>query len=147
MERYMLDTTVYNHMLNRKLRFSDLEEAEYYCTQIQITELDNTQNIERKIQLLNVKNETKSEKIHLETFVIGISQFDCAKLGPGKEFTYILETMDEIKKGANNLKDSLIAETAFRNGMTLITGDMTLYKACNRLGIPVKTLDEIAIKK
>jgi len=142
----MLDTTVYNHMLNRELSFLELEEADYYCTQIQITELGGTNNFEKRIKLFKVFDETESGSIPIETFVLDTTPLGHSKIGPGSKYIEILETMNRIKKDKNNIKDSLIAETAYIQGMILVTGDKNLCKACKELGIPVKTLDEITRK-
>lgn len=126
---YMLDTTVFNHIVRDDVDLSSLpENATFLVTHIQLNEIQATRNEEKRQRLLRVFAEVPSKQVPTESAVWGVSEWGEAKWG--KEdglFEAMLASLNN-RNGSkeNNGKDVLIAETAIRNGYVLATDDSDL---------------------
>jgi len=152
MPAYMFDTVVFNRILDGVLDVSTLcGRARFYATHIQLDEILKTSNLQRREALLAVFNKVTERKVATESFVLDVSRLDEAKLGGGNIvstesavwnisrwnkakwgeedglYSSIKAELDRLNKNkANNVQDSLIAETAIKNQFTLVTDDSDL---------------------
>ncbi len=147
MNKYMIDTSVFNHLVKRDVDIKSLIHGEFYFTYLQLDELNRTPDLELKNRLLTFFKVLNPKEVPLETFVIGIAKLNSAKLGDGKLQNKILQSMNKTKKHRNNQIDALIAETAFVNKMTLITDDNNLYVACLKNNIKAIKLSDAIINE
>jgi len=135
MKKYMFDTNIYNHILDGDIVISKFENrAQFVATHIQIDELKNTQNIERRKKLQKVFQEVTTNELNTDTFILDTSRLDHANLGDGELHNLIKAELDKKNKGkANNHKDALIAETAINNSITFVTHDSDLFSVVTKL--------------
>jgi predicted nucleic acid-binding protein len=160
MQSYMFDTNVFNHILDGMADLSGfVGRAKFYATHVQIDELQKTADEQRKTALLRVFEVVTNVKIPTESFVLNASRLDEAKLGgeqpvPTESAVWgvskwgqckwtpsdnlyqpIKSKLDQLNKSkANNVEDALMAETAIKNGFTLVTHDGDLYKVATEFG-------------
>lgn len=126
-------------------------ELRLYATHIQRDELCNTKEPDRRGKLIEifeflVPRDTDPEhagEIPTESAVIGVSRFGKAKFSDGVLYQRILTAMDECKKENNNKRDALIAETAIRNNLILVTDDKVLAKVTRQFGGEAISFDEL----
>ena len=145
MKRFMLDTSIYNHIIDQNIQLEDLQEGEYFTTYVQHDEIGNTSREDRKADLIQIKNQINATTIPVETFILGVhSHLDFVKLGDGELFEKIKTALDAIEK-KDHKADALIAEAACKNGMILVTDDGPLQKVCAKYDIPVTPLDGIRV--
>lgn len=154
MKKYMFDTNIYNHMLSGSIQIGKLiGKAEFLVTHIQIDELNNTKDEIRKEALKRVLIEINTSETPTDSFVVGVSRIGKARIGGGNiiptessswaisefdqyEWTAsdnlcesIKKKLDKLNKNKlNNIQDALIAETAIKNNITLVTHDSDLFK-------------------
>jgi len=133
---FMFDTTVFGNILDKKIDINKFpKKFDYYITHIQPDELNKIKDKERKKKLFRFFKEIIREELPTENFVLNYSKLGKARLGNGK-------ILEELRKG--NLKhteDSLIGETAIKQGLILITNDRTLLnrvKALNGQAISIE---------
>ncbi|WP_339495077.1 hypothetical protein [Pseudomonas sp. RA_105y_Pfl2_P56] len=137
---YMLDTCIFNKLLDRKIKPEELpSNGEFYATHIQIDEIKKTSDANRREALLSkFKELIQPETIATETFLADISHVDLDKIGSGVWYSKLHNKLDSLnKRKRNNPQDSLIAEAAFMNDFTLLTADKDLSIACEQLGAKV----------
>ena len=132
MKQYMLDTNIFNRLLDNDSEVSrwflgEAEHNEFYATSIQYDELKNTKDIDRRSKLLEtfkVVEELSNMKMKpTNTSIFGVSTFGMTYYGKGPLFDNILKELDGRKKKDNNPQDALIGETAIMKGYTLVTTD------------------------
>ncbi|MGH8453869.1 MAG: type II toxin-antitoxin system VapC family toxin [Nevskiales bacterium] len=134
---FMLDTTVFNHILRDKPDISRLTTTgRLFVTHVQHDEIINTQDLNRRQALLEVFHTVPVEKLPTESAVWDVSKFDEAKWGAEDGlFQSLLDKLNaKNKRKDNNPSDILIAETAIRNGLTLVTDDSDLLEVVNEYG-------------
>ncbi|MBD3374771.1 hypothetical protein GF406_07050 [candidate division KSB1 bacterium] len=126
--RYVVDTCIFNKLLEGVLDLADLpSNGEYCATHIQKDELNQTKDKIKRERLSSVFE--KVTQIHLltETTAIGISKIGNCRLGDGVSYIDIRARLDKRNKGKhNNIQDAMIAEVAFKNNYTLLTTDKDL---------------------
>ena len=147
----MLDTNVFNDVLDGKIDIANLKGLRLKATHIQWDEIGNTKDQGRKDALLSIfeflTEETtpttsavfgisvfgaacpgSSGIVPTESAVWGISRWGAAKWGADNILTGLRQQLDALnKKKRNNVHDILIAETSVRNGWVLITSDSDLF--------------------
>ena len=78
----MFDTNVFNRILDGYIHIEDfIGQANFYVTHIQLDELNNTPNSERKDNLIRVFHQVSGDNVPTESFVLGVSRLGMAKLG------------------------------------------------------------------
>lgn len=121
--KYMIDTCIFNHILDKHYSLSDLPEGEYSITHIQRDELLSTQDIARRDSLLTQLT-TVNPKVDATTvFVLGKSRLGQARIGEGKSYQIILEKLNKRKKKKSNGNDAIIGDTCINLNYNLLTGD------------------------
>ena len=140
--KYMFDTVAFNRVVDQDISVASLDKCcEIYTTHVQRDELSKTANCEKKAKLLEVcgwveaSGPSDSEGlVPTESFVLGKSRLDRAKLSDGSLYNGILSALDKCKEKDNNKEDALIAETAIKNDFILVTDDTYLQVAAREQG-------------
>ena len=133
----ILDSNVFDDLVNGKLDLKIIVNRNVYITHIQIDELNKCPDEEKRAKLFNSLLEIKSEKIPTESNIIGTSRIGSAKIGDGN----LIDKL--IKDNYKNTNDALIGETAIKNKMTLITNDHKLKNRVIELGGNSLTVDQL----
>lgn len=144
MKRYMFDTNVFNRFLDDDFDVELLAgEGKYYVTHVQLDEIKNTKNSTRREKLLAIFASIPQDHIPTESAIWGISNWGEAKWSDNNGlYEKILQALNERNKGkANNRQDALIAETAVKNDLTLVTRDSDLDSVVSQLGGSVMQFD------
>ncbi len=154
---YMLDTNVFNAVLDRKISAAVFDGRRLLVTGIQANELRATQAAERRAGLIAKYEEVGPILLPASSFAFDIegAGFDQACFNDGSgNFENMLARLqqldpnnkkDERKKHAkhlNQLRDILIAETAIKNGATLVSGDDNLRKVVLEFGGAAISLEQ-----
>ena len=155
----MLDTNVFNHVLEGKIDVAKLAGLRLRATHIQRDELGNTPDQKKREALLSIFESLTVEKapttsavvgvsvvgaacpgssgiVPTESSVWGVSRWGAAKWSADNGiFTGMRQELDALnKKKRNNVHDILIAETSVRNGWVLITSDSDLFSVVTKYG-------------
>lgn len=131
MPSYMFDTVIFNCIRDGAVELSKFRgKAHFYATHVQLDELIATPNVQRRQELLAIFEEVAgNNKIPTESFVLDVSDLDEANLADKENdlCSQIRTELDNRKKKPNNVKDALIAGTAMKNGLILVTHDSDLF--------------------
>lgn len=140
MPQYILDTNIFNRALDGQFDLGVLKSGvELFATHIELNELENTKNPERRAALLEVFRIAGPEQIPTESAVWGISEWGAAKwTSDDNLYQPIVNALNEKNGGKpNNAHDALIAETAIRNRLILVTEDGDLSEIASMYGAEV----------
>jgi predicted nucleic acid-binding protein len=137
--KYVLDTNIFNKLVDGSLVIDELpSDGQMVATHIQIDELNNTNDRERRAKLFLRFAEIAPEMLPTESIVFDVSRFDHAKFSDGKLFKSLKYDLDVMNGGkANNTHDALIAEVAIVNSYTLITSDFHLAEVAKKHGAKI----------
>jgi predicted nucleic acid-binding protein len=138
--RYVVDTSVFNRILDQKYDPSGLlSDTTLVATRIQLAEIERTADVKRREDLLRVFGAVSPEMVLTETLIWDGhgSDWDSGKWSDGKLFESIKAKLDARKSKANNIQDAQIAETALANGWGLVTADGVLAEVGKQFGIMV----------
>jgi predicted nucleic acid-binding protein len=140
-QTYMLDTNVFNAVLDGKVLLASLVGRRLLVTGVQADELRATGKPERRAALLAVYEEIHPTTLPASSFAFGIegAGFDQAYWNDGGgNFEKMLARLRQLdpknKNTPNQLRDILIAETAIKNGATLVSGDSNLRQVVSEFG-------------
>jgi predicted nucleic acid-binding protein len=146
---YMLDTNVFNRLLDQKISTSLFAGHHVIATGIQASELKATRNDERRASLLGVFKEVAPVPTLASTFALDIegAGFDQAYWNDGtgrfEKTLARLEALDRTNnRSANQTRDILIAETAIKNGAILVSGDLNLRQVMSEFGGHAVSLED-----
>lgn len=133
---YVVDTSIFGKLIDGLIRVEDLpSDGPYIATHVQIDELNNTKDSERRARLFLKFAEVRPQMVPTESFVFDVSRWDQGKWSDGKLFEKLKRDLDALNKSrANNVSDVLIAEVAISNGFTLITSDRDLASVAKNHG-------------
>ena len=139
MKKYVVDTSLINKLADGTVGADELpNDGVFVATHIQIDEINQTKNPERRTKLLEKFSETIDEVLPTESFVSDVSRLDEARLGDGAAYESIMKELDaRNNRKPNNSEDALIAEVAMRNGYVLLTADFDLYQVAYSLSIGI----------
>jgi hypothetical protein len=132
LDGYMLDTTEFNAVVKGELPLSAISGQRLFATHVQLAEIDKTPCELTRAQLRAVFEEIPAENLPTESAVWDVTSWDQAKWPAGDGlFEAMLARLKALdKKGGKRHRsqtcDILIAETAIRNGLTLVSGDRNL---------------------
>lgn len=149
MNRYMLDTNIFNKILDGNIGLN--LRGDFFATHVQMDEILATTNECRRNQLLEIfknilqrnwptessvwdvskwdqcKWGNEEKIISTESFILDYSRMDMAKLSGDDLYIKIKNSLDQRnKKKSSNIQDALIAETAIKNNLILVTNDKDL---------------------
>lgn len=137
----MLDTNVFNHVLDGKISSSSLEGHRLLVTGVQASELRATRNADKRADLLAVFEEIRPASTLASSFCFDIegAGFDQANWNDGSgNFDKMLARVQQLdtktKERLNQLRDILIAETAIKSGATLVSSDSNLRQVVSEFG-------------
>jgi predicted nucleic acid-binding protein len=135
----ILDSNVFDELLTGKLDMKFLVESKFeiYITHIQVDELNECSDKEKRAKLFNFLTEVRPKKLQTESFVVGKSRIGFAKIGDGN----LIEKLR--MNNMNKTNDALIGETAIKNNLTLITNDKNFKNKVLELGGQALTVDEL----
>jgi predicted nucleic acid-binding protein len=142
----MLDTNIFNKVLDGQVCIDIFSKSSIYVTHIQHDELKATNNVLRRKQLLGIFHLIEKKKIDTESAVFDVSRFDEAKFSDDSLYEQIKKELDAVKKKPNNIQDALIAETSIKNNLILITTDGILQEIVCRLNGGAMSLSEFCSK-
>lgn len=134
---YMLDTNIFNRLVEGRLAISDLPaDDEFFATSIQIQELNATRNIERRAILIDKFSEVSPKIDSIKTSLWGYATFGESAWGAeGEHFEQIKAELDLLNKNkVNNPADALIGEVSLSNQHTLMTTDKDLATVIEKMG-------------
>jgi predicted nucleic acid-binding protein len=156
---YILDTNVFNHVLDGKVDPARLGGIGLVATHVQRDELQKTKDESRRHKLLAVFQELFPDQTVTASAVAGVSGADGAsasstKVVPTESIVWDVSIWDQAKWGGddgvfeqmkseldamnkrkkNNAHDILIAETAVKNGWVLVTSDADLFAVVTKYG-------------
>jgi hypothetical protein len=125
---YVVDTNIFNKLVDGVICAEDLpSDGPYISTHVQIDEINNTKDSERRARLFLMFAEVRPQVVPTESFVWDVSRWDQGKWSDGVLFEKLKQDLDALNKSkANNARDVLIAEVAIVNGFTLLTADSDL---------------------
>jgi predicted nucleic acid-binding protein len=130
---YMLDTNIFNAILDGRARSTSLMGHRLLVTGVQADELRATKKPERRTALLNVYMEIHPVSLPSSSFA-----FDIEGAGSGQanwndgsgNFEKMLARLQQLdaknKNASNQVRDILIAETAIKHRAILVSGDSNL---------------------
>ncbi len=136
--KLIFDSNVFDDLISGKLELETIEKSKYeiYITHIQVDEINECSDKERRARLFNFMTEIRPEKIPTESFIIGTSRIGSAKIGDG-------HLIEELRMGNyKKTNDALIGETAIKNNLILITNDKKFKNKVVELGGTAITVDE-----
>jgi predicted nucleic acid-binding protein len=135
--KYVVDTSLINKLVDGTVGADELpNDGSFVASHIQIDELNQTKNVQRRTKLLEKFAEVIDEVLPTESFVLGTSRLGEGRLGDGVSYQAMKADLDSRNKGkTNNSEDALIAEVAMKNGYTLLTADFDLYQVAYVHGI------------
>lgn len=146
--RYMLDTNVFNLLLDGRYTLPDTPDAGWTATHVQRDELAATRNKARKEALLGAMSEVVTELAPTASFAIGVSAIGRAGINDGSGlFQRMQLRLIELDRGkgerrpVNQVRDILIAETALKAGACLVTADRNLAQVMEEFGGRVHLID------
>ena len=133
---YVVDTNIFNKLVDETITFDDLpSNGPFIATHIQIDEINNTKNGERRALLFLMFVEMRPEIVPTESFVLNVSRWDCGNWGDGVLFEKLKQDLDSLNNAKlNNAQDVLIAEVAIVNDFTLLTSDRHLAQVVKNQG-------------
>jgi hypothetical protein len=134
----MLDTTEFNAVAKGVIALSTYAGLRVFATHVQLDELKNDPNEQRRAQLISTFEEIGPETLPTETALWVISKWDEAKWPADdglfdRRLTRLIE-LDGRDRGENQRRDILIAETATKNGLILLSGDYKLRTVTTEFG-------------
>ncbi len=156
---YVLDTNVFNHVLDETIDIAMLKGKRLLATHVQRDEISNTNDQTRREKLMAVFELLTTEQSAKPSAVAGILVADGevasgSGLVPTESAAWDVSRWDEARWGANddilkkmlgelnklnnrkgnNAQDILIAETALRNNWILVTSDADLFAVITKYG-------------
>jgi predicted nucleic acid-binding protein len=150
-QTYMLDTNVFNDLLDQKISPSLFSGYDVIVTGVQLDELKATRCDERRTSLMKVFKGVAPVLTPASSFALDIegAGFGQAywndQTGRFEGMLASLRAKDGKDKGKNQLRDILIAETAIKNGATLITRDSNLRKVVAEFGGRAVSLEDLSV--
>jgi predicted nucleic acid-binding protein len=146
----MLDTNVFNDVLDGKVDTSAVACTDLVATHIQRDEIQKTKDQKRREGLMATFGGLTagagaavggspipfSKVVPTESMVWNVSNWGEAKWGVEDDlYERMLVALDRLNKSKkNNPQDILIAETAVRNGWVLVTADADLSSVVAQFG-------------
>ena len=137
MNGYMLDTTVFNHLLNENTEPSSVpNHLRLFVTHVQLNEIQNTRSPDRRQALLTMFTVVDSTRVPTASAVWGVSEWGEAEWGTedGLFESLLVKLNEKNKSKNNNARDVLIAETAIRRSLVLVTDDGDLAEVVRDTG-------------
>ncbi len=137
MRGFLLDTNVFNHLVEGKISKEDLPIGfPIFVTHLQRDEIWACQDKNKKEKMLGWLNMLPDHIEPTNTLVLGVSRIGAARIGNGVTYQKILDSLSSRKKRKNksHIHDALIGELAIERGFILVTNDQDLASTVIALG-------------
>ena len=139
----MFDTQIYDKMIEGDLDINLLKKNKYryefYITHIQVEELSNCSDKEKRAKLSLFKTEISPKIVPTESMVLGVSRFGECKFGNA-------DILENLRRGnTRDTNDALIGETAIKKELILVTEDKKLRQKVNSNKGHAISLDEFKL--
>ncbi len=141
---FMLDTNIFNNLLDERFALTSLGECRLLVTGIQRDELGSTPNEIRRAALLQLFDTINPAVVITSSFAFGIegAGWDQASwnddIGMVARLRARLQELDgrklRRKHVLNQERDVLIAETTIKTGAVLVSSDSSLCRLVEELG-------------
>jgi predicted nucleic acid-binding protein len=138
---YMLDTTLFNSVLDGKISVASFAGLRLLVTGIQASELRATKSPHRRADLLTTFEDVNAAVALCSSFAWDVegAGWDQAYWNDGSgNFQKMLDRLRVLdpksKDPLNQLRDILIAETAIKNGVTMVSDDKRLRQVVLEFG-------------
>lgn len=152
MTKYMLDTNIFNRVLDGDIPVEDFQDLHVFATHVQLDELNATKDTARAAALLNVFKRIEPEVVVTSSAAWDVSKWDQASwsaedslsqkiLGRLRELD--AETGKTHRDPNNAVRDALIAETVIRNRVILISEDRNLRRVVEEFGGHAVELEKV----
>jgi hypothetical protein len=150
--RYLLDTNVFNVVFKNLLAVEEFRGVPLLVTHVQADELRATRCLATATGLLAVFEQIGPEETPTRSAVWDISKWDKASWPDEDEvFDRMLVRLKALdtasgkkpRDPANQLRDILIAETAVKSGLTLVSDDVNLRCVTTEFGGNAITFAEL----
>lgn len=130
--KYLLDTCVFNWIVNGTHTLLDLPDGEYLVTHIQRKEIEKTRDGERKKALLSSFESCEPDQIPTKVLVFGISRLGQAALGNLDVYKRIYAKLCALdsngRKHTSHQADAITGATAHAKGVGLVTADANFFQ-------------------
>jgi hypothetical protein len=130
--KYLLDTCVFNWIVNGTHAPSDLPVGDYLVTHIQRDEIEKVSDEGRRNALLGAFDLCEAEQVPTGVFVVGVSRVGQAAVGDGGAYHRIftmLSSMDSRnRKHQSHMADAIIGATAHARQVGLVTADADFFQ-------------------
>lgn len=139
-QTYMLDTNVFNDVLDRKISSGSFTGRRMLVIGVQAAELRATPETLRREKLLAVFEEINPDTVPASSFAFDVegAGLDQAhwndRSGNFQKMLDRLQQLDGRTRPLNQLRDILIAETAIKNRATLVSRDPELRQVVEEFG-------------
>lgn len=135
---HVLDTCVFNWLLDGHVSSADLPAGIFVATHIQWDELSRTPNGLRRSRLQDLFVEVVDVEVATESALVGISIVGGCKISDGERVRSMKKALDAANGGkSNNWNDALIAEVALAKGWCLVTADVDLGTMADSAGCAI----------
>ena len=142
MTGYMLDTNLFNGIIDGKISPNVFQGQKFMVTHVQRDELNATSDPTRRAKLLSVFELVEADSIPTSTAIWDDSRWDEANWSDQDnlyentlaELQKLDKATGKRPKGMNQSRDVRIAETAIKNGLTLVTDDKNLRNVTAKSG-------------
>ena len=139
MDKILIDNNSVDFILENEETFikATKKYSFYICTSV-VEELANIPDTKqnKRVSLFISLCKFGATFINDSCFVLGYARFGVSNLGEGKVYKEILN------ESKNNVRDSIIADTAVTNQCILLTNDSNLYKKMKKLNYQVMNFTE-----
>ncbi len=141
--KYMLDTTVFNRILDGRFSVAVLPDVTgFVATKVQLSELKATNDPDRRAKLLSTFSDVAPDIEHASfSFDIPGAGFDEGCWRAEDHATKLRTELEAMKPKLNNWQDALIAEAALCGGYGLATAAKNLALVAARHGIEVHLVE------
>lgn len=142
----MFDTNIFNRIADGLLDIASFQGREIFATHIQLDELQNTHASERRAWLVHHFKAVNPSLLPTESMVLDVSKWDECKWTSDETCASLFATLKARGKGKRPDKnywcDALIAETALKNRLILLTEDTDLREIVQEQAGTVLSLPE-----
>ncbi|MGD1902117.1 MAG: PIN domain-containing protein [Geitlerinemataceae cyanobacterium] len=144
-KRYLLDTCIFNKLVEGSLHHSDLpQDGRYVITHAQLDEINNTPDTykEKRARLvLSALKDLQLDLVPTSDCLADFSRVGMAYVSDSDIFDLLKAALDKRRKKSSNTVDALLASSAIQQGLILITTDRNLSDVAQQYGCDVVFLE------
>src|ERR1700730_13174846 len=140
-EGHILDTNLFNDVADGKVLLSAFAGRRLFATHVQLDELNNTPDIERREKLCAPFQRVAPDQLITSGAIWGVSKWGEAAWAEDDLLARMRPVLEELDKRGrkkttahNEGCDLLTAATSLKRGLTLVTNDQRLRKVVQQFG-------------